>query len=152
MALPNIFAYAVRQELIKRISMLTKATTPKWGKINVAQILAHLNVMFELAIEEEHKRPNALVRFLLRFLVKDKIINEVPYKKNSRTAPEMVIKDQPDFLTEKDEVLRNLKLVGKRNISFLSNKEHPSFGKLTVTEWSNLLYKHTDHHLKQFSS
>jgi hypothetical protein len=31
-------------------------------------------------------------------------------------------------------------------------KEPLSFGALTKTEWSNMLYKHLDHHLTQFGA
>ncbi len=150
MALPNIFTDAVRDSLSERINSLTEYSKPQWGKMNASQMLAHLNVMFELALEQKHKRPNAFVRFMLQSFVKNKIINEVPYKKNSMTAPEMVIKHQPDFQKEKNKVLENLVSIGNQSGSFLAQKEHPSFGVLSGTEWSNLFYKHIDHHLRQF--
>ena len=46
MALPNIFEKSVADEVIARINNLTPATQPGWGKMNVAQMLAHCNVTY----------------------------------------------------------------------------------------------------------
>jgi hypothetical protein len=34
--------------------------------------------------------------------------------------------------------------------SHFDGKESRSFGKLNITEWNNMFYKHLDHHLSQF--
>jgi hypothetical protein len=41
MALPNIFTSEVSQEIIQRINLLQKDSQPLWGKMSVAQMLAH---------------------------------------------------------------------------------------------------------------
>src|SRR5690606_33062041 len=105
MALPIIFQDSVREELVQRIERISTQKRPQWGKMNAAQVLAHLNVMFELGLDENQKRPNAFVRLMLRSLVKNGVVNEQPYKKNSRTAPEMIIRNQPDFQREKQRIL-----------------------------------------------
>jgi hypothetical protein len=150
MALPIIYNNEVTKALCTRINLLNPNSDAKWGKMNVSQMLAHLNVMFELGLEQKHKPPNGFVRFMLQSFVKNKITNEVPYKKNSMTAPEMVIKHQPDFETEKSRVVNYLHNIEQNGKEFFDQREHPSFGKLNAIEWSNLFYKHIDHHLKQF--
>ena len=40
----NIFEQAVTDEVIARIDNLTSKTQPVWGKMNVAQMLAHCSV------------------------------------------------------------------------------------------------------------
>lgn len=150
MALPNIFNATVANTLTERLQRLSEKSQPQWGKMNAPQVLAHLNVMFELGLEQKHQRPNAFIRFMLKTFVKKKIINDVPYKQNSMTAPEMVITRQPDFQLEKNRVLNYLTTVGQKGEKFFEQREHPSFGQLTAAQWSNLFYKHIDHHLKQF--
>ena len=150
MALPNIFQQTVRNELINRINQINTTTSPEWGKMNAGQMLAHLNVMFELALEEKHQRPNAFVRFLLKKMVKDKIVNEKPYARNSRTAPEMVIKGNRDVAVEKQRLLSYLQMLSEKGEGYFNGREHPSFGLLSITEWNNAFYKHIDHHLTQF--
>lgn len=150
MTVQNIFDKDVQHSLVERLNKLNFNTRNQWGKMNAAQMLTHINVMWDLGLTDKYKRPSAFVRFMLRNLVKDKLINEKPYKKNSRTAPEMIIKHQPNFLEEKQKVLDSLNQVFENGSSFFNQREHPSFGKLSSKEWSNLFYKHIDHHLMQF--
>ncbi len=150
MALPDLYSAAVKNRILNRLDCLTPDTKALWGKMNASQMLAHLNVMFELGLEQKHKRPNGFVRFMLQSFVKKGLINEAPYKKNSMTAAEMVIKHQPDFGAEKVRVLQYLKMIEEKGKGFFDQREHPSFGKLSAAEWSNLFYKHIDHHLHQF--
>ena len=150
MALPNVFQPGVIQGLQRRIQLLSLDSPSNWGKMNASQMLAHLNVMFELALEDKHPRPNAIVRFLLKTFVKEGIVNETPYKKNSRTAPQMVITHQPDFGLEKERLVNFLGQVEALGAAAFELRPHPSFGPLTTTEWSNTFYKHIDHHLQQF--
>jgi hypothetical protein len=49
MALPNTFDSKITQQHIQRLDKLTKETKPQWGKMNAAQMLAHLNVTYDLA-------------------------------------------------------------------------------------------------------
>lgn len=60
----NIFKKEVSQEIIQRINNLTNNSKPQWGKMNVAQMLAHLNVQYEIIYEnEKFPKPNFIARF-----------------------------------------------------------------------------------------
>lgn len=150
MALPNIFHASVRQQLAARLSRLDAHTAPRWGKMNAPQMLAHLNAMFALGVEPPTQRTPAPVRFLLRALVKPKLVSDTPYAPNSRTAPEMRITHQPDFPAELARLQANLAKLDTLDEAFFAQRPHPAFGPLTATEWSQLFYKHIDHHLNQF--
>jgi hypothetical protein len=146
----NIFQQANLANLSERLDKLSQNRKPDWGKMNASQMLAHLNVMFELGLEEKHQPPNALLRFMLRAFVKNKVIGDKPYAKGSRTAPEMLIRHQPSFQAEKKRLTNYLVSLGEKGSTYFEQRAHLSFGKLSATEWSNLFYKHIDHHFKQF--
>lgn len=152
MAFPYLFNKEVSVQLIQRLETVKKEQQPQWGKMNAAQMFAHLNVMFELALESKHPVPNRFIRCLLKTMLKSKLTNEVCYKKNSRTAPEMIIKHSPNFEEEKKRTIHYLSVLSEKGDNYFENKEHPSFGVLTTKEWNSLFYKHIDHHLKQFNS
>ena len=61
MALANIFSKEVSNTVIERINNLTVNSQPKWGKMNVAQMLAHCNVIYEMVYEDKHPKPNFLM-------------------------------------------------------------------------------------------
>ncbi|MEO6637734.1 MAG: DUF1569 domain-containing protein [Ginsengibacter sp.] len=150
MALPNIFTREVTEELIERINNLTPSTQPKWGTMSVAQMLAHCNVSYEMAFENIHKKPGAFMKFILKNLVKNKVVSETPYPKNNRTAPQFIIKETRDFEKEKGRLINYLEKTEQAGEAYFDDKESHSFGKLNTTEWSNMFYKHLDHHLFQF--
>jgi hypothetical protein len=146
----NIFSAEVTQELIQRINALTPTTQPTWGKMSVSKMLAHVCVAYEMAFENKHPKPNAIMRFILKTFVKNGVVNEKPYPKNSPTAPAFIIKEDKDFETEKKRLIAYLEKCRELGRSHFDGKESLSFGTLTAEEWNKLFYKHLDHHLTQF--
>jgi hypothetical protein len=150
MALPNIFSEKISNDVIERINNLTPETTAEWGKMNASQMLAHCNVSYELVYGNKHPKPNGFMKFILKMLVKDKVVSEAPYKRHSPTAPAFKIKGERDFETEKGRLIDYIQKTQQLGEKEFSGKESHSFGKLNIDEWNNMFYKHLDHHLTQF--
>jgi hypothetical protein len=149
----NIFENSVAQEVVSRINNLSPQSQPKWGKMNVAQMLAHCNVTYEMVYEpEKHKKPNAFFKFILKTFVKKLVTNEVAYKPNNRTAPQFIITDSRDFEKEKTCLVEYINRTQQLGESHFYEKESHSFGVLNKNEWNNMFYKHLDHHLRQFGA
>lgn len=151
MALPNVFSESVARELQDRIGRLQASQTPLWGKMDAARMLAHCNVSYEMVYEpEKHRKPSALMRFILKTMVKPKVVGEQGYKQNGPTAPQFIISDQRRFETEQARLCQFIARVQQEGAAAFEGRESHSFGKLSATEWNNMFYKHLDHHLKQF--
>ncbi len=150
MALPNIFTKEATTQVIARVNALSPETSPKWGKMNVSQMLAHCNVTYEMAYEDKHKKPNGILRFVLKMFVKNKVVNETSYPQNSGTAPQFVISDVRDFEKEKMRLITYITKTQELGEGYFEQKESHSFGPLTTMEWNNMFYKHLNHHLTQF--
>jgi hypothetical protein len=150
MALPNIFTETVSENVIQRINNLSNTTNPSWGKMNVGQMLAHCNVTYEMLYENNHPKPNAFMKFILKMMVKNAVVNEIPYKKNSRTAPQFLMTESKNFDLEKKRLVDYITKTQQLGENHFDNKESHSFGVLNKTEWNNMFYKHLDHHLTQF--
>jgi hypothetical protein len=146
----NIFNINVANEVTDRINRLTPTTKPKWGKMNVAQMLAHCNVTYELVYDSKHPKPGAFMRFILKLLVKPNVVSDKPYKKDGQTAPVFQVKGEKDFASERSRLINFIKRTQELGEAHFNNRESHSFGKLTSTEWNNMFYKHLDHHLTQF--
>ncbi|MDF2156570.1 hypothetical protein [Algoriphagus sp. CAU 1675] len=146
----DIYDPKVTDELIERINQLKPDTPALWGKMSVDQMLAHCSVAYEMAFTNIHPKPNPLMRFLLKAFVKKGVVNEVPYKKNLRTAPVFIISDHKNFEEEKARLIKYLDHTVVLGRDHFEGKESLSFGKMTSLEWNNLFYKHLDHHLNQF--
>ena len=146
----NIFDKKVVDEVVGRINKLTPKSAGLWGKMNVAQMMAHCNVSYEMVYTDKHPKPNGAMKLMLKLFVKQPVVNEKPYKKNSRTAPAFLIVDERDFEKEKQRLIDYLIKTQELGEDHFHNKESHSFGLLTKTEWNNLFYKHLNHHLEQF--
>jgi Protein of unknown function (DUF1569) len=150
MALPSVFTAAVAGELITRINQLTPASQPQWGKMNVAQMLAHCNVTYELTYENIHPRPNFFMRFILKNFIKKVVVGEKPYARNGRTAPVFMVSADKTFNDEKNRLAAYITKTQQLGEAHFEGKENHGFGKMSATEWNNMFYKHLDHHLRQF--
>lgn len=146
----HIFDIEVSRKIVMRINQLTADAQPQWGKMNVAQMLAHCCVTYETVYTDKHSEPNAFVKLILKLFVKKIVTNEVPYKKNGQTAPHFLISDQREFEKERERLIDYVERAQKDGAAFYENRTSHSFGVLSLQEWSNLFYKHLDHHLTQF--
>ncbi|MEJ6979797.1 DUF1569 domain-containing protein [Pedobacter sp. P351] len=146
----NIFEKSIADEFVSRINQLKPESQPLWGKMNVAQMLAHCNVTYELVYEHKHKKPNVLMKFILKTFVKKVVVSETPYKRNNPTAPYFIIKDEKKFDLERKRLIDHIIKTQELGEAHFDKKESHSFGILSVSEWNNMFYKHLDHHLAQF--
>ena len=90
------------------------------------------------------------MRFVLKNLVKSKVVSEKPYLRNSRTAPQFIIKVDKNFKEEKKRLIDYITKTQQLGEAHFDGKESHSFGALSKGEWNNMLYKHLNHHLSQF--
>ena len=67
----NIFKEKDVADLVGRINNLTPETTPLWGKMSVSQMLAHVNVSYELVYDNKHKTPSPLMKWILKTFIKE---------------------------------------------------------------------------------
>ena len=148
----SVFNQNDTKELTARINSLKPDSVAVWGKMNVAQMLAHCNVTYEMVFENKHPKPNAIMRFILKFFVKQIVVGDKPYKKSSRTAPAFLIVDERNFEKEKNRLMSYIEKTQELGEIYFEGKESNSFGVLNKIEWNNMFYKHLDHHLKQFGA
>ncbi len=150
MAYPDHFQQEILNQTLARLDKLKVDTQPEWGKMNAAQMLAHVNVAYDLAYGRTEDKPGALKKWLLRTFLKPIVTNDKPYKRNSRTAPIFLVTDQRDFEKEKGDLIANLQDTVANGKDYFEGKESSSFGPLTAAEWSTMFQKHIEHHFNQF--
>ncbi len=148
----SVFNQNDTKELTARINSLKPDSVAVWGKMSVAQMLAHCNVTYEMVFENKHPKPNAIMRFILKSFVKQIVVGDKPYKKSSRTAPAFLIVDERNFEKEKNRLISYIEKTQELGEIYFEGKESNSFGVLNKIEWNNMFYKHLDHHLKQFGA
>ena len=147
MEVKNLFDPAVKQEILVRINKLTPESKALWGKMNVSQMLAHLQVPIGVA-DGTQKLKRTLFGRIVGPMVKQTLYNDKPFKRNLPTDPSFVmVNSEKDFETEKQKLLS---IVSNFSEATIVNETHTFFGKLTREQWSKGTWKHLDHHLQQF--
>jgi hypothetical protein len=147
MEIKNLFDGDVKTEIVNRINKLTSQSQAKWGKMNVAQMLSHLQLPITIAYGTHQPKGSFLLR-LLGPLFKSKLWDDKPYKQGLPTDPTFVMTGaEKDFEKEKQILLD---MVNRFSEATVVGERHPIFGKLTKENWSKATWKHLDHHLRQF--
>jgi hypothetical protein len=147
---PDLFDSAGVQAIQQRIAALTPESRPLWGKMAVSEMLAHVNVAYEMVYTDKHPRPNPIMRWVLRRIVKQRVVGPAPYPHNTPTAPAFRISDAREFDVERERLLAYLQQVMTEGRDAFEGRASLSFGPLTASEWNMLFAKHLDHHLQQF--
>jgi transposase InsO family protein len=147
----NLFNRQDTSEIIERINRLTSQTPHLWGKMDVAQMLAHCGNGLEMAMGIINPRRVFIGRLIGGFL-KSVYTNEKPFSKDSPTSEEIKVTTPKDFATEKNRLIQLVKQFSEGGESRCTKHPHPFFGKLTPAEWSIGMYKHIDHHFRQFGA
>jgi Protein of unknown function (DUF1569) len=147
----NLFEKETVDEVCSRIDSLQPAIQRQWGKMDVAQMLAHCSAAMDMATGAS-KLPRMLIGRLIGPLVKPVYVNEKPFAKNNPTAKELIVADQRDFRREQEQLKLKIQQFYEGGETNCTRHPHPFFGALTSYEWSRGMYKHLDHHLKQFGA
>lgn len=139
-------------ELDARIRALRPDAERQWGKMSLPQAVSHMAIGFESALGDVKIKRVFLGRLIGGFVKKMALNDDKPLGKNSPTAPEFIITDSPDLERERTRLLGLLHRFADGGRAACTTNPHGFFGPMTPDEWAVLLYKHTDHHLRQFSA
>ena len=137
--------------MIGRIHTLNEKCVPGWGRMNIYQMVKHCTIWEEwVQGVGRYKYRQEFIGWLfgkaaLKSIVKD----EAPLRRNTPTMAAFKVKQQHgDVEAEKKKWISLIEgYAHYSNPTFI----HGFFGKMTVAEIGILAYKHTDHHLRQFS-
>ena len=146
----TLFEPATATEIINRLQSLQPNAQAKWGKMSVAQMMAHCQAPIEVYFSEK-KMTRGLMGLLFGKVAKKKLFSDKPWPKSLPTAKEFKIADQKDFQKEKDKLVNLINRFANEGYH-VTQSTHPFFGKMSSQEWALLVYKHLDHHLKQFGA
>jgi hypothetical protein len=147
----NLFDAAVANQVKTRLGQLEPQSERRWGKMTAAQMLAHCSVSMQWAVGEVVPEKGALPVRLMGRLVKPMVFrNEDPLRKNSPTATSLRVAGDPDFGKERQRLSQLIDKFAAGGATGCTKNPHSFFGNMTPEEWSILMYKHLDHHLRQF--
>jgi hypothetical protein len=145
----TIFDQNTKDELIVRIHSLDENNKAQWGKMNAYQMVKHGRLWEEMMQSNVNLKRVFIGRLFGRLALKVVLGNAKPLKQHTPTIPSLLIKEvQGDFNKEKALWIAAIeKYANFDNPNF----QHVFFGKLTKEQVGQMVYKHIDHHLRQFN-
>ena len=146
----NLFEAARVEEVKERMAQLRPDSKRLWGKMNAAQALAHCSAGLELAVGDRIPPRLLLGRIIGRMVKPMALGNDEPMRRNSPTVKDLVVQDERDLGKERERLCGLIDRFAAAGPAGCTTHPHSFFGRLTPEEWATLMYKHLDHHLRQF--
>ena len=144
----TIFDKETRTGLIQRIELLHENSMRQWGKMNVYQMVKHCILCEEMYLGKTlYKR--SLLGFLFGKMALNQLMNDdKPKKRNSPTKQDFkIIESTGNLIAAK---MRWISLIEEYDSYSNESFVHWFYGKMTKKQVGILVYKHIDHHLRQF--
>lgn len=145
----NLFDPSAAADILSRFEKLQPDSKALWGRMTVAQMLAHIQVPTEVSLGDRQLK-RSIPGFLFGSFARKKLLNDKPFPVGLPTDPSFVMKGDYDFQTEKQKAYALLSRLIEGGQAGVTKATHPFFGKMTADEWGILTWKHMDHHLRQF--
>jgi hypothetical protein len=145
----SIFDAGVIDELMDRVSGLAAEDRAKWGKMNPTEMLSHCNKAIHKTLSWDRKLRKATFK---QHMVKWMALYIFPrFPKNVKTSSAFETHGNVSNLEfENQKSMYKELLLKLQHLDKSLSAPHPYFGPLTHQEWGLVIWKHLDHHLKQF--
>ena len=139
------------EEIIKKLNILNKNSTPSWGEMNSSQMVKHCSAFIDLylgkiSVPFWYKYFGVTIGKLFLKYISRKSPLETP--RNMRTEKSLKITDQNlDFDFERELLIKKL-----HNLCEVKGQiNHPIYGNMKSDKVLFLIKHHTIHHLNQFN-
>ena len=148
----SVFDKDARLELLSRIHTLSPADAAIWGKMNVHQMIRHCTLWdrwISGTTTTKYAYKQQFIGFIFGKLALKKLTkNDKPLDRHVPTSSFLRIKHT-------DKAIEELKTDWCEVMAAYSDYDNPEFvhdffGKMTNQQIGIFVYKHKDHHLRQF--
>jgi hypothetical protein len=147
----NWFNPADAEELAARLRRITPDLRPRWGKMSAHEVVVHLADPCRTALGD---KPVQLLGGPLNVPgISQFVLWIAPWPKGAPTAPDYLpgtgMSNATDFEADRRALLGLLDRMTSHDGEFAPN---PVFGRLSRRGWGRQVWRHVDHHLRQFGT
>lgn len=140
-------------ELLLRLQLVTPRSVRLWGRMTSHQMVCHLCDSFRAVVGEKAVAPaSGIGNRMLKYVA---LYAPTPWPHGIKTRPEV---DQEiggtrpvEFARDKRDLEQLIERFSRPGQDFASYA-HPTFGRMSPTQWHRWAYLHVDHHLRQFGA
>lgn len=147
--LHTLFDEEMKASIIARVHSLRPDAQRLWGTMEVAQMVRHCIIPFEIPLGRT-RRKRTIMGYVFGQFVKKMVTDSRPFKHNLPTDKTFIVHDHPAFEAEKKKLIETIEAFCSAPKEKIDKAVHPFFGRLTSRQWGAAMWKHLDHHLRQF--
>lgn len=145
----NWFNPADAEALTARLRRLTPDLRPRWGKMSAPEAVVHLADPCRTALGD---KPAKMLGGPLSLPgISQLVLWIAPWPKGAPTTPDYLpgtgMSNVTEFEADRRALLGLLERMTSHRAEFAPN---PVFGKLSRRGWGRQVWRHLDHHLRQF--
>lgn len=144
---------ATLPEFERRVIAVSSTAQRQWGTMSLAQMFAHLRIVFEISLEERETKDESrawLMPFL--WIVLFRIWTNWP-KGIIKASPQFLNDSAEDIEAERSQLIASMRRFVERSES---NPGHivlePMLGRISLKKWQRVHGVHSDYHLRQFGA
>ena len=148
----NLYQPERVEEVKERLNQLHPDSPRLWGKMTAPQAVAHCVRGMELALGDTIS-PRLFFGRIAGQIIKPLVLrDDEPMRRNSPSIKNLLVEDERDLDAERTRLRRLIDRFAKAGPVGCTTHPHSYFGPLKPEEWAILMYKHLDHHLRQFGA
>jgi len=145
----TIFDPSTRDEVIRRISALNENQTAQWGKMNLFQMLTHCTLFEEMMQGKKQYKRAFVGRLFGKMALRQVLKDDAPLRHSTPTLAELTVREAGGNIhAQKEKWIARIEAYAHYGDS---NLIHVFFGKMSREQIGQMVYKHIDHHLRQFN-
>jgi hypothetical protein len=139
-----------QREIRERVARLSPESKGEWGKMSAPEMVCHLAESLKMALGDlPVTRKNVPIRYPP---LKQLIVYLLPFPQGVPTAPELLTRSPRAWNADVADLQALVDRFVARGSGTTPWVEHPAFGRLSRRAWGVLVYRHMDHHLRQFGA
>lgn len=148
----NLFEAATVEEVKQRLASLGPGSERQWGTMTPAQAVAHCSASLEWAVGDTFP-PRMFVGRIIGGMIKGMVLrDDQPMRRNSPTVKTLIVQDDRNLTAEQTRFCALVDRFAAGGPQGCTRHPHSFFGRMTPDQWAILMYKHIDHHLRQFGA
>ncbi len=140
-------------EFEQRVNTIGPTRPRQWGTMSVAQMLAHLRIVFEISLEEREVTDESRAWLMpLLWVLLFRVWTNWP-KGKIRASPQFLEHSADNVESERALLIESMRRFVER-----SNDDpgrivlEPMLGRISLKKWRRVHGVHTDYHLRQFGA
>jgi len=137
----------------QRVGALRSTEDRQWGTMTLAQMLAHLRIVFEISLEERETKDESRAWLLpILWVLLFRVWTRWP-KGKIKASPQFLDDSAEDVEAERTRLLDLMRrFVARAESEPQRIVLEPMLGRISLEKWQRVHGLHTDYHLRQFGA